>query len=134
MITVFEIVHSPILVWVVFVFAWGYSIFGYYFLYDLAQQFEAPRPNINQEHDSDINVAKRTVVLENIPSFLSTKECNDVMNGILKEKYGKKFIAASTLGDYKKLYQLCRERIKLASDLNKFLVNAFENPNQVLLY
>lgn len=79
--------------------------------------------------DHDFKLAKRSVMVKNIPSYFSTKHCNSLITQIIKERYAKEFEGVTTLGRYKVMYKLLNERIDIASTLNKHMNRLIHNQN-----
>lgn len=132
-ITIFSTVHSNKMLWFIFLIALGYSVTSFYFIYHLVIQLKDFQPYIDKSQESDYSVSKRSIVIQGIPTSLPTQVVNELMNRSIHQRYGRDFVAASTLGSYKKLYKLCRERIYFANKLNKYLVKTYDNPDEVRL-
>lgn len=132
LITVFEVKNSIWVTLFVFIVVWGYTIFSYFFIYRLVMQLKELRPDSDKVSESELNIANRTVIIRDIPMFLTVDYWDRLMNENIRKKYGNNFIAASTLGTYKKLYKLWRERVDLANKINKHMVKQHEHPEKVI--
>ena len=95
-------------------------------------QLKELRPDSDKVSESELNIANRTVIIRDIPMFLTVDYWDRLMNENIRKKYGNNFIAASTLGTYKKLYKLWRERVDLANKINKHMVKQHEHPEKVI--
>lgn len=135
-ITVFEITHSHWRIWIMFLISLAYSVIGYRFVYNLVIQlkdFKDYKEEFDQI-DNDYQVSKKVVRIRNIPDYLSVAFCNERLNKIFTERYGRDFETASTLGRYKTLIDLVNSRISLASKLNKHMMALYGDNSKSILY
>ena len=122
-LTVFEVTNSEWRVLVMFLFAFAYSLIGYQFVYSLVikmKDFKEYEDEI-REDDHDFKLAKRTVIIRNIPNYFSTLYSNIKLTNLLRERIGTSFEGVTTLGRYRNLFRLLNERIEIASRLNKHM-------------
>lgn len=73
-----------------------------------------------QDADHDFKLAKRTVMVKNIPSYFSTEHSNSLIAQVIKHRYND-YEGVTTLGRYNVMYQLLNDRIDIASKLNKHM-------------
>jgi hypothetical protein len=130
-LTVFEIVRSDSWVWIMFFVALAYSILGYRFVYLLVIQLKNFRYYKEETADleSDYEIAKKTVVIRNIPTNFSVKFWNNLLFSLFKERY-EGFLAVSTLGRYQKLYGLYRHRLSIAAELNQNILQLYQTKGE----
>lgn len=71
----FEVTHSEWRVWIMFLFSFVYSIAGYKFVYTLMIKLKEYKryDDENPNNDSEVLLAKRTVMVKNVPPYFSTK-------------------------------------------------------------
>ena len=133
MITVFEISYSEWRLWLVFFLTFAYSVAGYRFVYSLVIKMKDLKDYEEEirDDDHDFKLAKRSVMVKNIPSYLATRHWNSLITQVIRERYSKEFEGVTTLGRYHIMYKLLNERIDIASKLNKHMNSLIQNQNCV---
>lgn len=127
-LTVFEVANSEWRVWVMLLVSFSYSLIGYWFVYALVikmKDFKGYEDEI-WEDDHDFKLAKRTVIIRNIPNYFSVLHSNIKLASILSERSGNNFEGVATLGRYRNLFRLLNERIEIASRLNKHMSRLYK--------
>lgn len=120
-ITVFEIVYSNWRVWVMFGVSLTYSIVGYRFVYNLVIMFKDFKIDDQETDDDEVNdyaVAKKTILIRNIPPWYSVPYASALLTKVFTERYGREFETVITLGRFQTLYELLKQRIHIATKLN----------------
>jgi Late exocytosis, associated with Golgi transport len=122
-LTVFEVSKSEWRVWVMLLISFGYSLIGYWFVYALVIKMKDFKDYEDEicEDDHDFKLAKRTVIIRNIPNYYSVLYSNVKLASILSERAGSSFEGVTTLGRYRNLFRLLNERIEIASRLNRHM-------------
>jgi uncharacterized protein YeeX (DUF496 family) len=121
-ITVFEVTYSEWRLWIIFFLTFAYSVAGYRFVYNLVIKMKDLKNYEKeiQDADHDFKLAKRTVMVKNIPSYFSTEHSNSLIAQVIKHRYND-YEGVTTLGRYNVMYQLLNDRIDIASKLNKHM-------------
>jgi hypothetical protein len=123
--------YSEWRLWIIFFLVFAYSVAGYRFVYKLVIKMKDLK-NYEEEIrdvDHDFKLAKRTVMVKNIPSYFSTMHSNSLITQVIRERYAREFEGVTTLGRYNVMYKLLNERIDIASKLNKHMNRLIQNQN-----